>query len=307
MQTSTTLTVETVTCLDETDHAGWGVKFEIDGGFSGGGSEEVVTSPPYTTSFTGLVQAEHSIDIVLVDDQSVEQSGDDVSDFISDVGVGDYYVAFGDSITFGVGDDEPSDDTSIDGRNTGGGYTPILNDILTSNKNYPHTIENEGFPGITSIDALNIVTEVIARHPNANFYLLKLGMNDARPNSSTPSGLGLSSGDAGYSGSFKDNMQQMISAITATGAQVALARVNVALGDFFDSTPYPVPEDGARSINIAEYNLVIDELIGDNSLAITPPDFFNYFLENFGTEYSDNIHPNGIGYDSMADLWAEEL
>jgi hypothetical protein len=56
-----------------------------------------------------------------------------------------YYVAIGDSITFGEGDDDPSDDISQDGRNSGGGYEPILNDRLTDmTGGVPHTIVNEG-------------------------------------------------------------------------------------------------------------------------------------------------------------------
>ena len=117
----------------------------------------------------------------------------------------------------------------------------------------------------------------------------------------------MSAGDAGYNGTFKDNMQQMIDAITATGATVALAKVNIALGDSASSSQYNNPETGARTVNIIEFNLVIDELVSENSLAITPPDFFDFFLQNNPSEYFDNIHPNGDGYDSMADLWADEL
>jgi len=307
VQTSTTIEVETFTCFDTANNAGWGVKFELDGGLAGGGSEQIVTTAPYTATFAGVSQAEHSIDIVVVDDLLNEQTGNDVTDSVTSVGVGDYYVAFGDSITFGVGDDNPADDTSIDGRNTGGGYAPILNDLLTADRNYPHTVENEGVPGDTSIDGLAGIAAVIAEHPVANFYLLKFGMNDARPATTTPSGLGLAPGDAGYAGTFKDNMQQMIDAITATGADVVLARVNLALGDSAMGTQYPNPETGARTVNIFEFNLVIDELVAENSLSIAPPDFYDYFLLEFSTEYFDNIHPNGVGYESMADLWFDEL
>jgi len=62
------------------------------------------------------------------------------------------YVAFGDSITMGGGsngDDYTPDDTSLDGRNTGGGYEPILNNLLTSATGIPHSIINEGTVGIS--------------------------------------------------------------------------------------------------------------------------------------------------------------
>ena len=307
LQTSTTIEVETFTCLDSVDHAGWGVKFELDGGAAGGGSEQIVTSAPYTASFAGVSLAEHSISIVLVDENSVEQTGGDVTDSVSAVGVGDYYVAFGDSITFGFGDDVFSDDTSADGRNSGGGYTPILNDLLTADRQYPHTVVNEGVSGDTSIDGLAGINAVIGRNPGANFYLLKFGMNDARVNNPTPSGIGLQPGDAGYVGTFKDNMQQIIDAIQATGAQVVLSRVNPALGDSSNGAQYPDPETGARTVNIIEFNLVVGELETENNLSIIGPDFFDFFLLNFSAEYFDNIHPNGAGYESMADLWADQL
>jgi len=182
-----------------------------------------------------------------------------------------------------------------------------LNDVLTAAKSYPHTVENEGLPGDTSSDGLAVIAAVIARHPDANFYLLKFGMNDARPNAPTPSGLGLAPGDAGYAGTFKDNMQQMIDSIIAAGADVALAKVNPALGDSASGSQYSNPENGARTVNIIELNLVIDELVTENSLTIAPPDFYDYFLLNYSTEYFDNIHPDGTGYDSMADLWGDEL
>ena len=283
------------------------MKFELDGGVAGGGSEQIVTSAPYAASFAGVSQAEHSISIVLVDENSVEQTGGDVTDSVSAVGVGDYYVAFGDSITFGFGDDVFSDDTSADGRNSGGGYSPILNDLLTAAKQYPHTVVNEGVSGDTSIDGLAAINAVIARNPGANFYLLKFGMNDARVNNATPSGLGLGPSDAGYDGTFKDNMQQIIDAIQATGAQVVLSRVNPALGDSSNGAQYPNPETGARTVNIIEFNLVVGELETENNLSIIGPDFFDFFLQNFSTEYFDNIHPNGAGYESMADLWADQL
>jgi lysophospholipase L1-like esterase len=307
LQTITDITVKSYTCLDGVTHAGWGVKYSLDGGFAGGGSEVTVTTPPYTTVFTSVLMAEHIIDIVVVDDVGTEQTGNDVTDQVTQVGVGDYYVAVGDSITVGVGDDVTSDDASLDGRNSGGGYTPILNDFLTAAKSYPHTVINEGSAGETSAGGLARINSILTRHTSANFYLLKYGMNDARPATPVPSGLGLDPGDTGYAGSFKDNMKQMIDVIEASGSTVSLAKVNIALGDSATGSQYPNPETGARTLNIIQFNLVIDELVTENSLPIVPPDFYTYFLNNNATEYSDNIHPNGIGYDSMSDLWGAQL
>ena len=102
-------------------------------------------------------------------------------------------------------------------------------------------------------------------------------------------------------------MQQIIDAIEATGAEVVLSRVNPALGDSSNGAQYPNPETGGRTVNIIEFNLVVGELETENNLSIVGPDFFDHFLQNISTEYFDNIHPNGVGYESMADLWADEL
>jgi lysophospholipase L1-like esterase len=60
-----------------------------------------------------------------------------------------------------------------------------------------------------------------------------------------------------------------------------------------------------RSIGISsirEYNEAIDELVAENDIAVTPPDFFSYFQQH-QDEIPDGLHPNIIGYKSMANLW----
>ena len=69
-------------------------------------------------------------------------------------GIDNYYVAIGDSITDGFGDDDPSDDISMDGRNSAGGFEPILNDLLTAMTGESHTIVNEGVGGAPSSNGL---------------------------------------------------------------------------------------------------------------------------------------------------------
>jgi len=223
----------------------------------------------------------------------------------------DYYVGLGDSITFGSDDDDPSDDTSRDGRNSGGGYTPILNDLLTNFKGYPHTVVNEGVPGDKSVDGVLAISAVLARHPDSSVFLVQYGTNDA--GTAVPSGLGLSPADGeNYTDTFKYNMQQIIDAIIAAGKQVCLAKIHIALGSTNTGAQYPDPiDDGLKNIDIREYNQVIDELINDplNNIVVTPPDFYTYFSSRYETEYNpvSNYHPNGIGYRSMADLWFQAL
>jgi lysophospholipase L1-like esterase len=228
-----------------------------------------------------------------------------------------YYVAVGDSITWGYGDDIGSDNVSADGRNSGpapdvGGYEPILNNLLTNFTGMPHTIKNEGNPGETSAGGLARIfppVDILDRYAAAKRYLVLYGMNDARPWLPVPSGEGLSEEDPGYAGSFKDNMQQILNAINSKGHEAILSKINIALGDSTNTTPYPDPDNGARSLLIQEYNVVIDELraIPGNNISITPPDLYNYFKASYPTEYYDNIHPNGLGYQGLANQWFNAL
>jgi lysophospholipase L1-like esterase len=203
------------------------------------------------------------------------------------------YVAFGDSITFGQGDNYPADDTSLDGRNTGGGFEPILNNLLTSAKGIPHSIVNEGRGGYKASDGLVVLPTVLANHPNATYYLILFGTNDADPSSMISSGAGLKPGDSGYNGSYKDSMHKMVSAIKSEGKIPYLAKV-----------PYTL--DAARIGKILEYNQVIDELVAANGISVTPPDFYVWF-EAHQTQLVDPLHPNGVGYQSMANLWRNAL
>ncbi len=311
LQTSADLLVTaTLSCSPETP-AGWGVKLVVTGANNGGGGEVTVTSEPFSNTFAGLAKDEYAVIATVVNASGADVSGAQTRAEVTPAGIGDYYVAIGDSITFGIGDFDGGDDTSNDGRNSSRGYPPILNDQLTAALGYPHTVINAGVEGDTSAGGLSALPSVLSNNPDAQRVLVKYGMNDARQGMLlVPSGLGLNPGDSGYPGTFKDNMQQIIDAINADGKEAVLAKVNIALADTADSTnPYPDPDNGARSLSIKEFNQVIDELraISANNINITPPDFYTFFLNNFATQYSDNIHPNGVGYQSMADLWTQAI
>ncbi len=195
------------------------------------------------------------------------------------------YVAIGDSITYGTSDDILTD---------GIGYEPILGDLLTASKGIPHSITNEGVPGIISYGGSVFLTGTLAKYPSANYYLVMYGTNDAAfPG--VPSGMGLNAGDAGYAGSFKNNMQRIISAIRAAGKKPFLAKI-----------PYCMLTTVVNDQKIQEYNVVIDELVAGNGIPVTPPDFYDWF-KTHPDEMPDLIHPNGSGYRSMANMWFNAL
>jgi len=293
LQQSPNLEITADVCLNSESHTDWGVKFVVDGEVA----EQTITLPTdgiiyvdtFKAIFTGLSWDNHIIEAFIVDDQGIVISGETTYDIVSDVELGDYYVALGDSITNGIGDDYHNDDISQDERNFDGGYTPILNDLLTTEKNYPHTIINEGLPGEQTHEGASRLSGVIEQHLNAKYYLIQYGTNDRLNN--LPSGLGKLSGDAGYANSYKDFMQQMIDLITDTGANAYIAKI---------PSQYPLRTEHE------EYNLVIDELLVLNSISVSP-DFYTYFQQHPEGMSADGFHPNGLGYQGMAGLWLEEI
>ena len=129
IQRSSTLQLVADACPSE---AGQGVKFVVDG-------VTLATdfSAPYTATATGLSAAEHIVEAYLVDGGGSQIVGHTTYDRSAPVGIGDTYVALGDGITYGLGDDVGTDDNSADGRNLLGGFESILADALTAARGYP--------------------------------------------------------------------------------------------------------------------------------------------------------------------------
>jgi lysophospholipase L1-like esterase len=220
----------------------------------------------------------------------------------------DYYVALGDSITLGLGEE--------------GSYPRILSDMLTHAKGHPVFVANEGRGGEKSAGGAYRIQRVIDKHPKAQYFLIQYGTNDSlgvipltnnvklmlnmqkefnrKTKEASPSGLGLNPGDMGYIGSFKYNMQRIIDAILAAGKKPILAKVPIVMEYRSDMNKTP------RNLLIQEYNQVIERLVSKNKITVTPPDFYNYFKEN-KDQFYDRIHPNEKGYQSMATLWFNAL
>lgn len=188
---------------------------------------------------------------------------------------GEFYIAVGDSIT-----------------RAGGmrGYEPTLSDLLKNSRGYPNTVANWGVDGATSAGGAKFISLTLSTEPSAKYFLIMYGTNDARFPFSTPSGKGKRPGDPGYRGSYKSNMQRIITAVKSAGKIPCLAKV---------------PYASIRSIDISKirnFNIVVDELVAENDLQVTPPDFFSHFQEH-PEEMPDGLHPNKAGYESMAKLW----
>jgi lysophospholipase L1-like esterase len=239
------------------------------------------TGLPFTVSVSGLVSNETYYFRAVASNAGGTQKGAIRSFPTGEV---EYFVAVGDSITFGQGDDISDDDTSLDGRNTGGGFEPILNDLLTAAKSIPHNIANEGVGGVDSAYGAAQISTTLSGYPQAKYFLILYGTNDA---------------DTFFGGpvtrdDYKSNLQTILSAILAAGKTPYLAKV-----PFTTNPRYSIA-------SIQEYNAVIDELVAENFLTASPPDFYTLF-QNTSLLDADGLHPNGTGYQSMADLWFSAL
>jgi len=284
VQTSSTLQISAVTCPSA---AGQGVKFVVDGL-----TTTTDLTAPFTASVSGLSQGEHVVEAYLVDSNGNPVAGDATYDIASRVGIGEYYVAVGDGITSGYGDDIAGDDNSADGRSLTGGYPAILGNLLTAAKGHPVVVVNRGQGGGSSKEGLESMDRVLDEHPNAQYILFNYGHNDMLLNN-RPSGRGLVPGQAGYAGSYKDILQQVINKTRARGKTLLLFK------------PSPVlPLNSPVDERMVEYIAVIDELYNDtsNGMTVRPPDGFTFFGQHTD-QYHDNVVMNGAGYQSMANLW----
>lgn len=288
LQTSSTL----IARADANVQPGQGVRFTLNGTTS----VDDYTAP-YEATFNGLSGGGNQVEVFIINPSGNIVPGIARYDRASQIGIGDYIVALGDSITYGFGDDITSDNTSADGRNSSAGYTPILASALSAARGRPVAIFNEGIGGENSAQAAARIWTVVQKHPDAQRFLIMYGANDVFV--PRASGLGLDPGDAGYAGSFKDYMQQIIDVVIAAGKTPALAL-----------TPPIEPVGGAYDLLLQAYNQVVLELAADpdNQISVVPPDLHTYFATRIPTHYiPDAIHPNGLGYQSIAQLWLNAL
>jgi len=188
---------------------------------------------------------------------------------------GDLFVAIGDSITYGTGDNDFAD---------GIGFVPVLQNLLSTARGYPISIVNAGVGGVDSAYGAENISTTLSDYPQAKYFLVLYGTNDAdilRPPVAKEV--------------YKTNMQAILSAIRAAGKTPYLAKV-----------PYST-NPGSSISSILEYNAAIGELVAENGITVSPPDFYALFQSNTSLLNADGLHPNGVGYQSMANLWANAL
>lgn len=181
-------------------------------------------------------------------------------------------VTFGDSITWGVGD-ENSDTSCI---NDPGGYPErlavrlkaVISDI---------SIRNEAVCG--SQGATSAVTFVngIRRH-NPGYALIMYGANDV------------------LSFSPEETVETLLSMILFSRQEGIFPILGLS-----PITPVGI----ARSERILELNIQITEMA--NQLGVPVADVFSRFGTDVGLFIEDGVHPTSAGYDIMQDVWYDTL
>jgi lysophospholipase L1-like esterase len=267
------------------------VTFTIDG-VEGG----QILSAPFEEEISSLADGDHTISATIYTvDGGIEST--DRRNFATG---GISIVSLGDEITTGIGDDVTTDYVASNSRNTGRGYTPVLSGWLENNLNIPTIIYNNGMASTKAIDSLYAIDSVMARHPESLYYLILYGTNDATATTPTPPGNTCSEADlanevVGCNATFKSYIRTSILALKAAGKIPLLALV-----------PYNKGATATQNTAINNYNSAIGQLIVEHNLAIEPPNLYTYFQTN-QNQLVDMVHPDGTGYQAVANLWYKEL
>lgn len=188
----------------------------------------------------------------------------------------DYYVGFGDSITEGTGDEDADDGRSF----------PIeLQRRLLDERVTSQVVFNEGFGGMTTLEARNEVPNLLARHPDAEVVLIMIGTNDGLQGNIGPT-------------TYRGHLQAIVDAVRDAGKLPLLAKI-----------PAEAPNQTQRD-RMSAFNDEIDTLLADPDNAdiyVEPPDFECYFQTHPALINADAIHPTAQGYRDMAALWQKMI
>lgn len=186
------------------------------------------------------------------------------------------YLAFGDSITFGVGDDETRSEI---------GYPPRLEELLVQ-LGVSAEVINAGLPGESTFEAQFRLEELLDEG-SYDVLLLMEGTNDVPITSPETT---------------RFNLNQMALEAESRGLEAVHATVIPRL-----------PSAGFDGENVITRELAgeIRELAYANNRELVDP--FEVFMENpawFDEYYvggSDKLHPNSLGYDVLASAFADVL
>jgi acyl-CoA thioesterase-1 len=188
-----------------------------------------------------------------------------------------HYIAFGDSITFGVGD----------AKNLGG-YPGRLQALLTQ-RGQNASVLNAGLPGETTTGGLTRLNRVLASAAAGDTLLLMEGTNDINAKVSPES--------------ISFNLDKMAQKAASSG--VTTVHVTVIPREPEANTDGTNEVTGVLAGLVRELAFVNQRTLADpfEVFLHETPDVFN--LDYLGGE--DKLHPNSKGYDRLARVLADAL
>jgi lysophospholipase L1-like esterase len=181
-------------------------------------------------------------------------------------GAGDTWFFMGDSITAFAFGRPPASGISFADR------------IHQRHATHDPAVVNGGIGGHKSDEGLARVDTFLAQNPDARFWAIGYGTNDA-------------AGDARDTARFQANLQGIIDRVRAAGRVPVLATI-------------PAASDGHHR-HIPLFNAVIDDLTRANALP-RGPDLYAWFSRH-PDQLRDGIHPSEEGIASINRLWAEAV
>ncbi|HSK81571.1 MAG TPA: GDSL-type esterase/lipase family protein [Thermoanaerobaculia bacterium] len=194
------------------------------------------------------------------------------------------YIAFGDSITEGFGDDDPARVEPEDK-----GYPARLEDLL-ENSGRAADVENHGFGGERTVEAVTRIGPILQTAGAGDVLLLMEGTNDITRNIGIESTL--------------FNLDEMANRAERRGIQVVHATVIPRI---------PEAEVDQNNYLTQQLNGLIRNLAGVRQRGLADPfEVFlreaNLFARLYANAPKDPVgHPNGAGYDVLADVFFDVL
>ena len=186
----------------------------------------------------------------------------------------DVVLAFGDSITHGLGDGS----VTCDGAP--GGYPPRLRSTLGT-QGTPITTRNYGLCGERTSSGVSRIDAVLADNPDADVILIMEGTNDLSSNAISTQ-------------SMRFNLNQMVDKAEAAGLEPVLA------------SPVPrAPEAGSNERTGFLTALIQQDAAAQDIVFANPYAALVDIPDLYETYYSDPFHPNASGYDLLANVFVD--
>jgi|HubBroStandDraft_2_1064218.scaffolds.fasta_scaffold67272_2 acyl-CoA thioesterase-1 len=210
------------------------------------------------------------VKIVITSPPGVSPNGvsfDEIDVHDVSAGASDTWFFFGDSITAKAFD-----------RKTPERQPSFAEQIHQKHPRYFPAMINGGVGGEWSKGGAKRIDECLRQNPDARFWAIGYGTNDA-------------SGNRSDTKEFASNMRDIIQRVKDAGRVPIVAKI-------------PYSTDGSHQ-NVPAYNAVIDQLTIESHL--TPgPDLYSWFVAH-PDQLLDGVHPNDPGSIAMNRLWAEAV